>query len=161
MYAPEVKRWNEVMNNHPLPTDTVEQVFAKIKRQSAFVVEEAKEIQDGAEKSCILETLDGYLDTHFTNSQIGVYLESLGIDLEGAWREVCASNDTKFSDDLGMMMDSVHSYKLKGVVVEVVESPTPGVYVLKRLTDGKIMKPTCFREPDLTPFIPSELLKGE
>lgn len=161
MYAPEVKHWNEVMGNAPLATDTVKQILAKIKRQSAFVVEEAKEIQDGAKASCIREILDGYLDTHFVNSQIGVYLEALGVDINGAWAEVCASNDTKFSTNRLEMDHSAVLVSQKQGFTHVEESPVPGVFVLKRDIDGKIMKPTCFREPNLTPFIPAHLLKGE
>ncbi|AXF53092.1 MAG: putative pyrophosphohydrolase [Caudoviricetes sp.] len=161
MYAPEVKRWNEVMGNAPLTTDTAEQILAKIKRQSAFVVEEAKEIQDGAAVGCIREILDGYLDTHFVNSQIGVYLEALGVDINGAWAEVCASNDTKFSTNHLEMKRSAIEVSQKQGFTHVAESPVPGVFVLKRDVDGKIMKPNCFREPNLTPFIPSKLLKGE
>lgn len=159
MYAKEVKVWNEVMNNHPLPTDTVEQILAKIKRQSAFVVEEAKEIQDGANKGDIQEILDGYLDTHFVNSQIGVYLEALGVDINGAWEEVCRSNNSKFSTDYEMMKKSAVLVSQKQGFTHVAESPVPGVFVLKRDVDGKIMKPTCFVEPRLRPFIPKRLRK--
>ena len=159
MYSKKVKVWNEVMNNHPLPTDSVQQILGKIKRQSAFVVEEAKEIQTGAEKADIQEILDGYLDTKFTNDQIGVYLEALGVDIEGAWEEVCRSNDSKFSTDLEMMKQSAVLVSQKQGFTHVAESPVPGVYVLKRDCDGKIMKPTCFVEPRLRPFIPKQLRK--
>lgn len=158
MYSNKVKVWNEVMDNHPRPTDTTAQIIAKIKRQSAFVVEEANEIQDGANKGDIQEILDGYLDTKFTNDQIGVYLEALGVDIVGAWGEVCRSNNTKFSNDEQMMQDSATELWYRtGSKVSVVESPVPGVFVLKREHDGKIMKPECFKEPRLRPFIPKQL----
>lgn len=159
MYSKDVAVWNSVMDNHPRPTDTPEQIVAKIKRQSAFVVEEAKEIQTGAEKADIQEILDGYLDTKFTNDQIGVYLEALGVDIEGAWAEVVKSNNTKFSNDLEMMKQSAVLVSQKQGFTHVAESPVPGVYVLKRDCDGKIMKPTCFVEPRLRPFIPKKLRK--
>lgn len=157
MYAQEVKVWNEVMANAPLSTDTPEQIIAKIKRQSAFVVEEAKEIQTGAEKGDVQEILDGYLDTKFTNDQIGVYLESLGVDIEAAWDEVCRSNNTKFSTNWHQMKHSAVLVSQKQGFTHVVESPVPGVYVLKRDVDGKIMKPVMFEEPNLRPFIPKKL----
>lgn len=155
-YTAEVKRWNEVMQNAPEAGD-VEGTIAKITRQSAFVVEEAKEIQDGAVANDIIEMLDGHLDTRFVNDQIGVYLESLGVNLKGAWKEVCRSNDSKFSTDLDMMARSCAKFAEEGVEVHVVESPIPGVYVLKRHSDGKIMKPISFSEPNLRPFIPKQL----
>jgi len=155
-YTLEVKRWNEVMQNAPVPGDDMG-TLAKIRRQSAFVVEEAKEIQDGADMCSLREVLDGHLDTRFVNDQIGVYLEALGVDLKGAWEEVCDSNNSKFSDDLDMMADSLRKYSSEGVECRIVESPIKGTYVLKRVRDGKIMKPLCFREPNLLPFIPEGL----
>lgn len=154
-YTPEVKRWNEIMQNAPADSD--EGTLAKILRQSAFVVEEAKEIQDGAVAGDVQEMLDGHLDTRFVNDQIGVYLESLGIDLSKAWEEVCRSNNSKFSTDLEMMERSVQSYMFGGIETEIVESPIPNVFVLKRVSDGKIMKPLCFSEPNLRKFIPKHL----
>lgn len=154
-YTPEVKRWNEIMQNAPADND--EGTLVKILRQSAFVVEEAKEIRDGATVGDVQEMLDGHLDTRFVNDQIGVYLESLGIDLTKAWEEVCRSNNSKFSTDLDMMYTSKDHFKAAGVEVEVVESPIEGTYVLKRVSDGKIMKPLCFSEPNLRRFIPKHL----
>lgn len=155
-YTLEVKRWNEIMQNAPVPGDDMG-TLAKIRRQSAFVVEEAKEIQDGADMCSLREVLDGHLDTRFVNDQIGVYLEALGVDLKGAWEEVCASNNSKFSTDWEMMGQSVADYVKKGIETVIVESPIKGTYVLKRVSDGKIMKPLCFREPNLLPFIPVHL----
>lgn len=157
-YTPEVKRWNEIMQNAPIEDD-VEGTLDRIERQSKFVVEEAKEIQDGAIVRDVKEILDGFLDTRFVNDQIGVYLESLGIDLNAAWAEVCRSNNSKFSNDLEMMKKSVDAFYTEGVKVEIVESPEKGVYVLKR-EDGKIMKPIAFSQPNLNQFIP-KALRGE
>lgn len=155
-YSTDVKRWNEVMQNAPVPGEPAKDTLARILRQSAFVVEEAKEIQDGALGDNLQEVLDGFLDTRFVNDQIGVYLESLGIDLVKAWEEVVRSNNTKFSTDLDMLEDSVTHYFMKGVNVTIVESPIKGTYVLKR-DDGKIMKPLSFEEPNLRKFIPKQL----
>lgn len=157
-YTPEVKRWNEIMHNAPADND--EGTLAKILRQSAFVVEEAKEIQDGAIAGDVQEMLDGHLDTRFVNDQIGVYLESLGINLEKAWKEVCRSNNSKFSTNFGIMAESAERYIENGTDVYVeISSGTPpnAVYILKRRSDGKIMKPLCFIEPDLRKFIPKHL----
>lgn len=156
-YTPEVKSWNEVMQNAPELCDD-EGTLAKILRQSAFVVEEAKEIQDGALAGDVQEMLDGHLDTRFVNDQIGVYLESLGINLEKAWVEVCRSNNSKFSTDLEMMEDSADYYmEHGGIETVVVESPIKGTFVLKNKNTGKIMKPLGFSEPNLRKFIPKHL----
>lgn len=154
-YTPEVKRWNEIMQNAPIKGD-VEGTIDRIERQSKFLIEEATEVQDGAILRDVQDMLDGFLDTRFVNDQIGVYLESLGIDLDAAWAEVCRSNNSKFSTDLEMLKRSVAKFYEEGVPVEIVESPEKGVYVLKR-DDGKIMKPLTFSEPNLRQFIPKAL----
>lgn len=156
-YTQEVKTWNEVMQNAPGKDD--EETIGKIIRQSKFLIEEATEVKDGAELYNVREILDGHLDTRFVNDQIGVYLESLGVDLEGAWSEVCRSNDSKFSTDLEMMHKSqAYYFEHANILTVVVESPIKGTYVLKNVDTGKIMKPLCFKEPDLRPFIPKHLL---
>lgn len=168
-YSEEVRRWNEVMLNAPVTGDPVrhrrdEQNIARIGRQSNFVIEEAKEIRDGFEAGDVQEMLDGHLDTRFVNDQIGVYLEALGIDLEAAWEEVCASNNSKFSTDLDMMLKSAERLTQElgdEVVVQMapVSDDRPTNYILKRTSNGKIMKPDCFREPNLRQFIPKHLRK--
>jgi hypothetical protein len=162
-YTEEVRRWNEVMLNAPGATDQA--TIAKIGRQANFVIEEAKEIKDGFDNTDVQEMLDGHLDTRFVNDQIGVYLEALGIDLEAAWDEVCASNNSKFSTDLDMMIKSAQRLTDElGDEVVVQLAPyaegQPTTYILKRLSNGKIMKPDCFREPNLGQFIPKHL-RGE
>lgn len=157
MYSKEVAVWNTVMDNHPRQTDSDEAILRKVERQSAFVVEEAKEIQDGARKRDVQEILDGYLDTKFTNDQIGVYLEALGVDLEGAWVEVVRSNNSKFSTDKELMARSAVTVSQKQGFTTMTESPVQGVFILKRDVDRKIMKPECFKEPNLRPFIPKHL----
>ena len=166
-YSPAVKRWNEVMLNAPVTGDPVRHRrdalnIAKIGRQANFVIEEAKEIRDGFEAGDVQEMLDGHLDVRFVNDQVGVYLESLGIDLEAAWEEVCASNNSKFSTDLEMMLKSAKRLT-EELGDEVVVQMAPVVdgeqttYILKRTSNGKIMKPDCFREPNLRQFIPEHL----
>lgn len=156
-YTDEVRKWNEIMQNAPTKGDNTG-TLVKILRQSSFVVEEANEIQDGAKAGDVQEILDGHLDTRFVNDQIGVYLESLGVDLEAAWAEVCRSNNSKFSTDLKMLEESSDFYmETQGVSTEIVESPIKGTYVLKRLSDGKIMKPLSFEQPNLRRFIPKHL----
>jgi hypothetical protein len=159
-YTEEVRRWNEVMLNSPGATD--QETIKRIGRQSNFLIEEANEVRDGFDIGSVQEMLDGHLDTRFVNDQIGVYLEALGIDLEAAWNEVCTSNNSKFSTDLDMMLASAkrHTEALGDeVVVQIAPSAEgqPTTYILKRLSNGKIMKPDCFREPNLRQFVPKHL----
>lgn len=156
-YSQEVKNWNFIFGNSPEkgnPTGTLR----KMLRQIPFVVEEAQEMQDAADTGPdIVEVLDALHDLRFVSDQIAVYLESLGVDLEGSWKEVCRSNNSKYSYDEEALKDDLTKYE-PGFAAVHHEEDLEGnrVYVLKRSSDFKIMKPSCFSEPDLLPFIPVE-----
>lgn len=156
-YSQEVKNWNFIFGNSPEkgnPTGTIR----KMLRQIPFVVEEAQEMQDAADSGPdIVEVLDALHDLRFVSDQIAVYLESLGVDLEGSWKEVCRSNNSKYSYNLEDLKNDLTKYE-PGFAAVHHEEDLEGnrVYVLKRASDGKIMKPSCFSEPDLLPFIPVE-----
>ena len=149
-----VRLWNNRMGNGPVMVKVdKKETLKKMFRQISFVLEEAKEMFDAAEENDIVEILDAHLDLKFVNDQIGVYLEALGVNVKAAWDEVCYSNDTKFTNDPN---ESREGCEL--VLVEGTGEKCPPLFLLKRISDGKIMKPSCFVEPDLVEYIPKDLL---
>lgn len=156
-YTKEVKNWNTTMGNSP--SNNPQETIVKLKRQIKFVVEEALEMQEAADEDDIIEILDALQDLRFVSDQVAVYLESLGIDLEGSWNEVVRSNNSKFTDDPFVATSSQHHYLDKGICTQVeqtFDSEDKIVYIIKRQEDGKVLKPLCFSPPDLKPFVPEE-----
>lgn len=156
-YTKEVKNWNNIMGN--VPSENHQETIVKLKRQIKFVVEEALEMQEAADEDDIIEILDALQDLRFVSDQVAVYLESLGIDLEGSWKEVVRSNNSKFTDDPFVATSSQRHYLDKGICTQVeqtFDSEGKMVYIIKRQEDGKVLKPLCFSPPDLKPFVPEE-----
>lgn len=156
-YTKEVKNWNNIMGNSP--SENHQETIVKLKRQIKFVVEEALEMQEAADEDDIIEILDALQDLRFVSDQIAVYLESLGIDLEGSWKEVVRSNNSKFTDDPFVATSSQRSFTNVGIptnIEQTFDSEGKMVYIIKRLEDGKVLKPLCFTQPNLKPFVPEE-----
>lgn len=156
-YTKEVKNWNNIMGNGP--SENHQETIVKLKRQIKFVVEEALEMQEAADEEDIIEILDALQDLRFVSDQIAVYLESLGIDLEGSWDEVVRSNNSKFTDDPFVITSSQRSFDKVGIPTDIeqtFDSEGKIVYVIKRRKDGKVLKPLCFTQPNLKPFVPEE-----
>lgn len=148
-YTEEVRTWNARMKNGPVATP--KEIIDQIKRQVRFVVEEAQEMQDACGANDIVEVLDALHDLRFVSDQIAVYLEALGIDLEGSWNEVVRSNNSKFTTNPTDAKEGCSLWP-----VDSVDGQT--LYRLVRDIDGKIIKPSCFSEPNLLPFIPQQYL---
>jgi predicted HAD superfamily Cof-like phosphohydrolase len=70
-----------------------------------------------------VETLDALIDIMVVT--VGA-LQSLGVDAEGAWKEVMSTNFAKIDSDTGKV---------------------------RKREDGKVLKPVGWTPPDLTPFI--------
>lgn len=156
-YTKEVKNWNNIMSNGP--STNSQETIVKLKRQIKFVVEEALEMQEAADEDDIIEILDALQDLRFVSDQVAVYLESLGIDLEGSWNEVVRSNNSKFTEDPFVITSSQRSFTNVGIptnIEQTFDSEGKLVYIIKRLEDGKVLKPLCFTQPNLKPFVPEE-----
>lgn len=156
-YTKEVKNWNNIMGNGP--SENHQETVVKLKRQIKFVVEEALEMQEAADEDDIIEILDALQDLRFVSDQVAVYLEALGIDLEGSWNEVVRSNNSKLTDDPFVITSSQRHYLDKGIctrVEQTFDSEGKMVYIIKRQEDGKVLKPLCFTQPNLKPFVPEE-----
>lgn len=156
-YTKEVKNWNNIMGNGP--SKNHQETVVKLKRQIKFVVEETLEMQEAADEDDIIEILDALQDLRFVSDQVAVYLESLGIDLEGSWNEVVRSNNSKFTDDPFVITSSQRSFTNVGIPTDIeqtFDSEGKIVYIIKRRKDGKVLKPLCFTQPNLKPFVPEE-----
>lgn len=158
VYNEKVYNWNVVMGNFS-PSMDKSIILARLKNQVSFAVEEVNEMVEAMESLDIVEVLDACMDLKFINDQVAVYLESLGIDLEGSWNEVVRSNNSKFTDDPFVITSSQRSFTNVGIPTDIeqtFDSEGKIVYIIKRRKDGKVLKPLCFTQPNLKPFVPEE-----
>ena len=90
----------------------------------SLIDEELAEVKEGIANNDRVEILDGLIDTIYV--AIGA-LNSLGVDAMGAWTEVQRSNMSKVDPESGKL--------------------------LKRESDGKILKHSGYSVPVLEPFV--------
>ena len=90
----------------------------------SLIDEELAEVKEGIANNDRVEILDGLIDTIYV--AIGA-LNSLGVNIQGAWDEVQRSNMSKVDPESGKL--------------------------LKRESDGKILKHSGYSAPVLEPFV--------
>lgn len=86
------------------------------------------------------------------------YAKSSGFQLEAAFDEVHSSNMSKFCKSEIDAYDSITQRISDGKVADysgATISEKNGLYIIKRQSDGKILKGSDFFEPDLSKFVPT------
>jgi predicted HAD superfamily Cof-like phosphohydrolase len=88
-----------------------------------LIEEEAAELSTAIDNHDKVETLDALIDVLVVT--IGA-IHSMGADAEGAWKEVMSTNFAKIDKETGKV---------------------------RKREDGKVLKPTGWTPPNLTPYI--------
>lgn len=132
------------------------------KDQLKLIQSELKELEEGINNNNVEEILDGFLDVFVTNAGIGQKLEKLGVDVIGAARSVADNNYSKFIDfgQLEELQDTLKKYHQEGTLVYSIGNPESNLWVVKRESDDKVMKPYSFTPVNLEKHIPKDLLKN-
>jgi predicted HAD superfamily Cof-like phosphohydrolase len=92
----------------------------------SLIDEEFKELKEAINNNDQTETLDALIDILVVT--IGA-IHSAGFDAEGAWKEVMMTNFAKIDRETGKV---------------------------RKREDGKVLKPTGWTPPELTPFLKKE-----
>lgn len=153
-----VAQWNCRVGNE-IPYEHPSQCFHLLKNQAERVVEEAKEILEGATTKDVNEVLDGVVDTLFTLVYAVEITRKMGYDVAGACKAVCDENDTKFSDNYNFVKSEVDKMNEQFGENYCRMSKTVGAkqafYCIKRNSDGKVLKFSTHKKVDLNNFIPN------
>lgn len=124
-----------------------------LKNQIELMKEEVKETNDDFEVGNIVGVLDGCIDTLYVTLGLLQKLKNLGIDTEGAMKQVAQDNLSKFTSSFEAAIDSVIIYKFLNVELQMEENKEHQVYVLKDQND-KVRKPKGFVGTDLSKYVP-------
>lgn len=127
-----------------------------IANQVALIAEELKETQEGFENNSVVEVLDGLVDTLYVTLGALQKLKKLGVDTDGAVRQVAEDNNLKFADDEMIANNSMNSYFEKGIKVRTEYNSKYRVFVIKDEND-KVRKPLDFVSTDLSKYVPEGL----
>ena len=95
----------------------------QFKLYTKLIEEEFNELKEAINNNDMLEALDALLD--ITVVTIGA-IHSAGMDAEGGWKEVMATNFAKIDKETGKV---------------------------RKREDGKVLKPVGWTPPDLAPYV--------
>jgi hypothetical protein len=126
-----------------------------IKNQYEVVLEEVKETGQAVKENNPVKVLDGVVDSFVTLLGLAKQLEELGFDVLGACQQVADDNLQKFPIEEDTAIDSVKSFKTKGINVKAKEVGTGDAAAFVLLDENnKVRKPIDFKGTDLSEYVP-------
>lgn len=130
--------------------------------QQGYNMEECQEISAGIATNNAAEIFDGVLDNFVTNMGHLQRLKALGFDIEKGMAAVALNNLSKYIDveDTDRLDATLAHYEAKGTPCYFEHNRRHSVYVIKRNSDDKVMKPVGFVSVILEQFIPEGILKN-
>lgn len=144
-----VKTFNNVAGN----SDVSAKAFLN---QQKLINEEVEEIAEGIRTGDVVAILDGAIDSLYVVMGTLHKLELIGCNIQGAIKQVCVDNSTKFLSTKEDAQKSVSFYNQKDVNVHWEHNEQYNLYVIKD-ENGKIRKPYNFIPTDLSGYVPKEL----
>ena len=144
-----------------VPQTDKEAFWKQVRAQAEIHLEEAQEMLDAAINEDLQELLDGSMDCWFVREYMDDILEANGIDVKLAKQMVCDNNLSKFTTNPTVVEQSVQKLINSGNPVNVGAVSYDGelFYALRRIPDGKVMKPITHVAPELDKCISEKVLE--
>ena len=152
-----VERFNKIVGKGPSDDPTV--LTKQIVDQSTILLEEVLETKEAPDW---IERLDGVCDIWFVASELVTQLESVGINVKKAFKDVCENNSLKYTTSRELVEKwYTWNTEVKQEECHIHESVYEGetYYCVRRNADNKVLKWEDFPKVDLTKYIPKELIK--
>lgn len=128
-----------------------------IENQLKLIYEEVGETREAIRDNDVVGTLDGLADTLYVTLGALQKLSNLGVDVNGAMRQVAEDNLSKFTDEEEIANNSMQDYFEKGTKVRTEYNSKYRVFVIKDESD-KVRKPLDFVSTDLSNYVPNGLV---
>lgn len=153
-----VERFNAITGK--APSKDLKELYKQIENQCTYLLEEVKETLKAAQENDIIEVVDGVCDVKYVASQLQTLVESVGVDFEGAFSEVCNNNDQKFTTSYveACGWESYHCELGKDVYISHVKYKGEDYFTVCDAVTNKTLKYENFPKVDLTSFIPKEII---
>ena len=149
-FIERVIEWNVIAGNKRGDYDNPN--WVGVHRQLQLLREEQLETKEAVEKRDRIESIDGCVDVCVV--AVGL-MHRLGLNadqIKGCMDEVLSSNESKFTCDKRVALETVQKYGAEGSQVQLSDAPP---YVMKVASEGgkqpigKILKAVTYRPPDL------------
>lgn len=129
------------------------------KTQQRNVYEECiKEVEEALNENNVVKLLDGIVDGLYVVMGQLHKLELMGCDINGAIKQVCADNISKFPSDEEIAAKTVLHYNKQNINASWEYNEDYQRYVIKD-ENKKVRKPIGFTSTDLSKYVPEELQK--
>lgn len=153
-----VERFNVVTGK--APSKNINELYKQIENQCTYLLEEVKETLQAAKENNMIEVVDGVCDIKYVASQLQTLVESIGVDFEGAFSEVCNNNDKKFTTiyNQACAWEGYYAEQNKDVYISHVKYKGEDYFTVCDAATNKTLKFNNFPKVDLIPFLPKELV---
>jgi len=149
-FIERVIEWNMIAGNKKGDYDNPN--WVSVHRQLELLKEEQLETKVAVEKRDRIECIDGCIDVCVV--AVGL-MHRMGLSagqINQCMDEVLSSNESKFTCDKRVAVETVDKYRAEGSQVQISDAPP---YVMKVASEGgkhpigKILKAVTYRAPDL------------
>lgn len=140
-----VKKWTGIAEVEPGSQNA--RLYIKL------IEEEFQELMEAWKDTNFTEIVDGAIDLKWVLDGLMLMLQ---VDIEKAEETVATSNFSKFTDDEAIAKGSVKGYMNSGTPAyyDRVAHEGKTLYIVRRSSDDKILKPSTYRKPDWSFLIP-------
>ena len=162
MKSKAVEKFNQIVGKGP--SDDLSILAKQVGDQSTLLVEEVLETKEASKNVDWLEMLDGVCDEWFVGSEHITQLESVGINVKRAFKDVCENNSLKYTTSRELVEKwYTWNTEVKQEQCHIHESVYEGetYYCVRRNADNKVLKWEDFPKVDLSKYVPKELLIKE
>lgn len=133
--------------------------YKSFKNQIALIYEEGvKEAGEALRDGSVVKMLDSVVDALYVVMGNLQRLELMGCDIQGAVKQVCIDNISKFPSDKETAAKTVLHYNKQNINASWEYNEDYQRYVIKD-ENKKVRKPIGFTSTDLSKYVPEELQK--
>lgn len=161
MGSKSVSVFNNVCGNSP--KEHLDELLEQIENQCTFLIEEVLEMKEAAKDKDWISILDAHADIRFVRDYLDDLCVAVGLDINKAFRKVCANNAEKYSTSRELVLqwqaEKLISHPELETYIAETEYEGESYYTLRRKDNGKVMKHNDFAAVDLTSYVPTILLE--
>lgn len=157
LYA-QTEEFNRIPGNLNFKKD--EAFYVSVGDQLRFISEELNETLDAYAQADAVELLDGAVDCFVTVAGLLQKLEAKGFNVTEAMKRVGKNNLEKYPVDNTIACQTIEHYEENGIPVVVGFDEQSGVFIIKRKSDGKVLKPLGYSKVILNDLVPERFLNN-
>lgn len=140
----------------PVYSPIAQETFDRLESQLKLILEEVSEAAAAIKDKDKPEILKEVLDIGVVWMGMLQILENAGYDVWPAAYVVCENNNSKIMSNIEDAVESVEKHFADGVkaYTDTTKVGETEYFSVRRMTDGKILKPYFFRKVDMSDYVP-------